>query len=135
MITASLSEISLGRDPEPCAKRLKQDRHQVGKQNDAQECVTKSRSAGEIGRPVARVHVTDRDQITRTGKCEHLPPKSRARRNRNGAMRFRQTRRSAFNAPPPVCRKLIMHSAKVTASFGFCHSERSRGISYYCLAV
>ena len=44
------------------------------------------RSAGEIGRPISRIHVTDRDQETGTGESEQLAPKTGGRRNEQTAM-------------------------------------------------
>src|SRR5882762_2703778 len=104
MIAARLREIALGSDAEPRAKCLEQDRHQVRKQNDAQQRVTESRAAGQIRRPVSRIHVADGDEITGTGESEELSPKSRAGHNRNCAMRFRQTWRRAFKPPSVACR-------------------------------
>ena len=74
MIVAGLGQIALRGDTEPRAKRLQQNRHQVRKQNDAEQRVTKSRSAGQIGRPVSRIHVTDGYEVSRSGECQNLPP-------------------------------------------------------------
>src|SRR5437763_74069 len=116
MIAARLREIALSGNAEPRAQRLQQNRHQIRKQNDAQQRVAESRTAGQIGRPVSWIHVTDRDEITGTGKREKLSPKSCAGRNRNRAMRFRQTRRSALYAPSALGRKLFVHSEQFTCS-------------------
>ena len=69
---ARLRQIAPGRDAEPRGERLQEDGHQVGEQNDREQSVAEGRSAGDIGRPVAWVHVADRDQIARSDKGEHL---------------------------------------------------------------
>ena len=53
---------------------LQQDRHQVGQHHDKQQRVTKLCPASQIGRPIARIHVTDCHQKTRAGESEHLSP-------------------------------------------------------------
>src|SRR2546423_571437 len=53
MIVARLRQIALGSDAEPRAKRLEQDRHQIRKQNDAEQGVTEpgwQRTVRLIGR-------------------------------------------------------------------------------------
>jgi hypothetical protein len=127
-MAASLREISLGRDPEPRAKGLKQDRHQIRKQNDAEQPVTEGGATREIGRPVARVHVTDRDQITRAREREHLSPKARARSNCNCPMRFRQARRCTIDSPTIPGRTLIVHSDQVTVSFTVNKIDHNAGL-------
>ena len=42
-------------------------------QDDAQQRVAEPRSAGEVGGPVARIHVADGDEIAGSGEREHLP--------------------------------------------------------------
>ena len=69
-IAAGLGEIAPARNPKPHAKRLQEHRHQVRKQNHPQEGVAELGAAGEVGRPVAGIHVTDGDQITWTGESE-----------------------------------------------------------------
>ena len=117
MIVASLGQIALCRDAEPRAKRLQQDRHQIRKQNDAEKRVAESRATRQIRRPVPRIHVTDRDQIAGTGESEQLSPKTRARRDQNRAVRFRQARRCAIDSPSASARNLIMHRPQVSVSF------------------
>ena len=72
--------------PSFSAEMLEQDRHQVRDQDDRQQRVAELRAAGQVGRPVAGVHVADRDQKARAGERQHLAPGRRARRHRDGAM-------------------------------------------------
>ena len=51
--------------PSLSGERLEQDRHQVGDQDDAEQRVAEPRAAGEVGGPVARIHVADGDQVAR----------------------------------------------------------------------
>ncbi len=74
MVAAGLREIPTGRDAESNGKRLQQDRHEVGKQNDEQQSVAERRAAGDVGRPVARIHVADGDQIARPREGEQAAP-------------------------------------------------------------
>ena len=87
---ASLREIAVGDDAEPGGQRLQQDRHQVRDQDDRQQGVAKLRAAREVGRPVARVHVPDRDQVAGTGKGQQPAPPVAAEGDGNGPVHFRQ---------------------------------------------
>ena len=64
--------------PSRARERLQQNRHQVGEHDDAEQRVAEARAAGEVGRPVARVHVADRDQVARAGEREELAPEAGA---------------------------------------------------------
>ena len=86
-VAAGLRQIAAGADAEPRAQRLQQDRHQVGQQRDGQQRVAELRAAGERGRPVARVHVADRDQIA--GAEERR--RACARTSRSAASRWCRT--------------------------------------------
>ena len=72
---AGLGKIAAGGDAKPRGQRLQQDRHQVGEQDDEKERVAKMRAAGEVGRPVARVHVADRDHVARPKGEQPANPK------------------------------------------------------------
>ena len=76
---AGLREIAVGGDAEPRGQRLQQDRHQVRQQDDRQQRVAELRTAGEVGRPVAGVHVADRDQIAGAEKGQQ-PARTNGRR-------------------------------------------------------
>ena len=71
-VAARLRKIAPGADPEPRTQRLQQDRHHVGQQCDRQERIAKLGTAGERGRPIARVHVADGHQIARSQKGQEL---------------------------------------------------------------
>ena len=57
---ASLRQIELGDDAEARGKRLNQNRHEIGHEENKDELVGKARPACDIRRPVSRVHVPDR---------------------------------------------------------------------------
>ena len=80
---AGLREIAVGDDAEARGERLQQDRHQVREQDDRQQRVAKLRAAREVGRPVAGVHVADRDQVSRPGKGQQPARPVAADRDRN----------------------------------------------------
>src|SRR5947207_15910831 len=111
MIATGLGEISPGNNAEPRTKRLQQNRHQIRKQNDAEQHVAKLGTAGEVGRPISRIHVTDGDEITRAGEREQLSPKAGVARDRDTAMHFRQTRPRPLG--PPSARNLLLHLLSV----------------------
>ena len=90
-VAAGLRQIAAGADAEPRAQRLQQDRHQVGQQRDGQQRVAELRAARERGRPVARVHVADGDQVARAEKGDAASATS----TRSGASRWSRTPRTA----------------------------------------
>ena len=75
MIAAGLREIASRGDAELDAQMLKQDRHEIGEHDDKQQRVAKFRAACQVGRPIAGVHVTDRDEKAGPGESEQLSPK------------------------------------------------------------
>ena len=78
VVAARLREIASGDDAELRCESLEQDRHQVRGENDAQQRVAELRSTREIGCPVARIHVADSHQVSRSRECEDLAPPSLA---------------------------------------------------------
>ncbi len=90
VIAARLSEIPPAGDAEPQGERLQQDRHQVRQHDHAEERVAVSRSSREVGRPVAGIHVTDRNQVTGAGEREQLLPEAARIRNRDRPVHFRK---------------------------------------------
>ena len=74
MIAAGLGEIATGGDAEFDAQMLEQDRHEIGNHDDSQERVPELGAAGQIGGPIARVHVTHRHQKSRAGESDQLSP-------------------------------------------------------------
>ena len=79
-VAARLRQVAAAADAEAHRQRLQQDGHQVGDEDDAEERVAVARAAGEVGGPVARVHVADGHQVARAGKREELAPEAGARR-------------------------------------------------------
>src|SRR5512133_526723 len=72
MVAAGLREIASGDDAELRRQPLEQNGHEVGEQNDAEERIPEARSAGEVGRPVARIHVADGHEVSGAGEREKL---------------------------------------------------------------
>jgi hypothetical protein len=77
-LPAGLGEVEAGRDVQAHAQVLEQDRHQVRQQDDPEQCVAVLRTAGEVGSPVARIHVTDGDEETRTDETEETTERAQA---------------------------------------------------------
>src|SRR4030095_2042572 len=102
MVAAGLREITSGSNTEFDAEMLEQDRHEIRNHDDHQQSVTNPGAPGEIGGPIAWVHVADRDQKAGTGKCEQLSPKRSGHRNHDAAMDFTQRNISDFSAPDPL---------------------------------
>ena len=64
-VAAGLGEVAAGGDGEAGRQRLQDDRHQVGEERHEQQGIAELGPAGQRGRPVAGVHVADRDHIAR----------------------------------------------------------------------
>jgi hypothetical protein len=79
VIAAGLSEVATGDDAEFGGEALQQDRHEVRKQDDAEQRVPELRSSGEVSSPVAGVHVADRDEVSGSGKGEDFAEPVRMR--------------------------------------------------------
>ena len=58
-----LGKIMPGDDAEARRQCLQDDRHQVGEQDDPKQRVAELGAASEVGRPIARVHVTDGNYV------------------------------------------------------------------------
>jgi hypothetical protein len=67
---AGLGEIEPGPETESGAKRLQENRHDIGDQGDGEELVAEGGAAGERGCPVSRVHIAGGDQIARADKAQ-----------------------------------------------------------------
>ena len=74
IVAARLREVAPRHDAEPSAQDLQEDRHQVRREDDPQQTVAELAPTSEIGPPIARVHIADRDQEPRPGKAQPLPP-------------------------------------------------------------
>ena len=71
-VAARLGEVAPAGDAEARRQRLKQNRHQVGDHDDAEQRVAVSGAAGEVGCPIARVHVADGDEVAGSAKANIL---------------------------------------------------------------
>ena len=87
---AGLGQVVARADAQAHGERLQQDRHQVRQHDHAEQRVAEPGAAGEVGGPVARVHVADRDEVARAGKREQLAPEARRRRDRHRPVRLGQ---------------------------------------------
>src|SRR2546423_1947064 len=74
VVATRLRQIAARDDAKLGSEPLEQNRHQVRRENYAEQGVAELGSAGEVGCPVSRVHVTDRDEVPRSGECEDLSP-------------------------------------------------------------
>src|SRR5262249_20385765 len=84
---------------QPCAQCLQQDRHQIGEQRNGKQRVSEFGPAGERRRPVARVHVANRDQITRAKERNELPAERTCRPGGDRAEYLCQWRPAALPSP------------------------------------
>src|SRR5207237_6060178 len=66
--TASLGEIATGDDAEFGGQRLKEHRHQVAHEDDAEQRIAEFRAAAQVGGPIAWVHVTNGAEIDGAGE-------------------------------------------------------------------
>ena len=98
VIAAGLREVASGDDAELGREPLEQHGHEVRQQDDAEQRVAEARSAGEVGRPVAGVHVADGDEVSGPGEGEQLSEEAPAA-DGNGPIDVLQARRDA-RAPP-----------------------------------
>ena len=88
VIPTRLGQIAPSGDAQLDAQVLEENCHQVRNHDDRQKGVAKPRASSQIRSPVARVHVTDRDEKTGPRKREKLSPKRRGHRNHNAAVNF-----------------------------------------------
>ena len=100
VVAAGLGEVAAAGDAEADGERLQQDRHQVGDHDDAEQRVAEAGAAGEVGRPVAGVHVADGDEVAGPGEGEELAPEAGALGNGDRAMDLGQARGTGGEAPP-----------------------------------
>ncbi len=99
VVAARLGEVAAGDDAELGGEPLEEHRHQVGDENDAEQRVPERGAAGQVRRPVARVHVADGHQVARPGEREQLAPPA-APADGDGAIDLGEARRDARPAPP-----------------------------------
>ena len=98
VIATGLREITTGHDTKLGGESLQEHRHQVRQQDHRQQGVAEARPTGEIGRPIARVHIPDGDQVTRSGERHHFPEPGGAV-HIDGAVHFGQRRRQPRPTP------------------------------------
>jgi hypothetical protein len=110
VVAAGLGEIAAGDDAELDAEVLQQNGHEIGDENDAQQRVAELRAALQVGGPVARVHVTDRDEKAGAGEGEQLAPEGRGDRHDDAAVDLRQRVAAGSTAPGGCIRRV--HEAK-----------------------
>jgi hypothetical protein len=83
-IAAGLRQITARADGQPRRQRLQDDRHDVGEQRHEQQRVAELRAAGDGGGPVARVHITDRDEEPRPHEGQRLAEYAAGARHTDG---------------------------------------------------
>src|SRR5262249_46590698 len=73
-IAATLRQVFAGDHAEPGRDHLHEDGHDAGQRYHPQQSVFELRPAGQVSAPVARVHVPDADQNSRTNESLPLWP-------------------------------------------------------------
>ena len=81
----SLGQVALAHDSQPGGQALQEDGHEVRHQQDPQEAIAVAAAAGDVGGPVARIHVTHGDQQGRAGDRQPLFPARPRGRHHDGA--------------------------------------------------
>ena len=74
---AKLRQIALRGHAQLEREALQQNRHQVREHDDEEQRVAETRAAGDVGGPVAGVHVADGDEESRAQKAQQPPPVER----------------------------------------------------------
>jgi hypothetical protein len=85
VIAARLCEVASGGDAELERESLEEDRDEIRDEDDREQRVAEPCAAGDVGGPVARVHVAHGDEISGPGEREHLAPPAEAV-HRDGAV-------------------------------------------------
>ena len=102
-LAAGLGEVAPGGDAEFERQALEQDRHQVGEHDDEEQGVAVAGAAGEIGGPVAGVHVADGDEEAGAGEAEDATPEGTGAGEAHGGEGVRGARgRLVFWRAPQV---------------------------------
>ena len=99
VVAAGLGEVAAGGDAEPGGERLQQDRHQVRQHDDEEQRVAELGAAGEVGRPVARIHVADRDHVARPHEGEQAAEPDASLRHRDRGVDLAQAGLLIFVRP------------------------------------
>ena len=123
-LVAHLRQVALGGNSQLEREALQENRHQVRGHDDKEQRVAETRAAGDVGGPVAGVHVAHRDQESGTQKARKPPPVVRRAGNAHRRMNLRQRRHLVLGArrkagdcrqwrkfccahTKPVCHKLL----------------------------
>jgi hypothetical protein len=83
-VPRGLRQVEAAHDAQAAAEALQQQRHQVAHQQHPDELVAEGAAAGDVGGPVARVHVADADQVGGPDEGEHAPPAFRCGNSHTG---------------------------------------------------
>ena len=86
---ACLRQIAARNDSQAGAESLEQDGDGIGDYQDPEQPVSETGAAEEVGGPVARIHVTDADQVGRSAEGKDAAPQSEMR-CADGPMDFAQ---------------------------------------------
>ncbi len=89
-LVAKLRQVALRGHAQLQGQALQQNRHQVREHDDEQQRVAETRPAGDVGGPVAGIHVAHRDQKSRPQKPQQPPPVERRARDAHAGMHLRQ---------------------------------------------
>jgi hypothetical protein len=108
MVAARLREVAPCHDAELGAQRLQKDRHEVRHQDDGKQRVAKGRAAGEIGGPVAGVHVADGHEVARAGEGKQLAPEAERLWHGDAAIHFSERRLFRRLIPAGVSRGIFL---------------------------
>ncbi len=98
MIATGLREIAPGDDAELEGERLEEDRHEIGDHDHREEREIVFRAAGQIGGPIAGIHVADGDQKAGPGEGEQLAQETGGRWDHQAAMDLGETRQLGLGA-------------------------------------
>ena len=99
MIAASLGQIALGGDAEFKRQALQQDGEQVRQHHYKQQGVVVAGAGGEVGGPVAGVHVADGNQKSGAGKGQHLAKNAGTARHFERGVHARQAGHRGQTSP------------------------------------
>src|SRR5205814_6567074 len=85
--------------PSLMARLLQQNSHQIGEHDDGKQSVVIAGATGQIGCPIARIHIADGDQKTRASEGKQLAKPAGGPRNVQAAVDFRKARGERLIAP------------------------------------
>lgn len=119
---AGLGQVQAAGDAQARGQRLQQHRHQAGEQDHREQQVAQLRAAGDVGGPVARVHVAHRDQVAGAGEGQQAAPPVAATGDFDrlcvtglGGLGGRGILRGHDEALPDACRRCARLSRRAVA--------------------